>query len=453
MSGPKCTAYRCDESLTTAELRVAAHDTAMREAIRRREEAAREAALRAAYARDAAVREAKARNVRIEALTRFRDELAERYGDTVTVRLPEPLRLGEQATHLLEAWCAETGRALAAAERTLREQAARAFAADLFGDVTGEVTGDVTGDGAGRRPVGVAELLADRPKPTGGPGSARGEDGPGENTEDAGRTLTRVLSRLLPDCDASHRAEAHAAAVRVARAAGPGEARAWLTETRLRVQRANAAAEAGRRETEEAVRLLHDLDTPGAPDGTRGPGSTPDTEADSVRALLAEVVAGRRALDAPLRRRAAACRAAAEAEAERRYVVHTVTDVLADLGYRVSSGFETLTVADGTVRLSRGEWPDHAVNLVVDQRRGELRTAVVRTTAARGDDDAHLDVEREEQWCEDFRALRGRLAQAGLRTDVQVAVPPGQVPVPLAEPLPTAASGARTRPAYRERER
>ncbi|MEU9706406.1 hypothetical protein [Streptomyces sp. NPDC047981] len=432
MSGPKCTAYQVDESLTPAELRAAARDAAVREATRRRAEAARAAALQAAAARDAAVREVKTRNARIAALARSRDDLSERYGAAVAARPPAPLSVGTQATAELEAWCAQVDLELATVERELREQSARAFATELFADVTG--------DGAERRPVEAAALFADvsdRSEPV--------EPLEPAAPEDVAATLTRVLARLLPDCSEDHRARARSAAVRVAGASTPDEARTWLTETRLRVQRANEAVEAGRRDADEATRLLHDLGD------LEDLGSATEPDVDTVRAGLAEVVAGLRTLDEPLRRRAADCRAAAEAEVERRYVVTTVTDALTDLGYEVGEAFETLTVADGSLRLSRGEWPEHAVNLVVDQRSGQLRTALVRTAPGRGDDDARLDVEREEQWCADFDALRGRLAQAGLTTDVQVAVPPGQVPVPLA--VPTAAPRPQARPTHRERER
>ncbi|MFF9013843.1 hypothetical protein ACF09C_12870 [Streptomyces sp. NPDC014870] len=423
MSGPKCTAYQVDESLTPAELRAAARDAAVREATRRRAEAARAAALQAAAARDAAVREVKTRNARITALARSRDDLSERYGAAIAARPPAPLPIGTQATSELEAWCAQVDLELDAVERGLREQSARAFATELFADVTG--------DRAERRPVDAAALFADTSEPL-EPAAP----------EDVAATLTRVLARLLPDCSEDHRARARSAAVRVAEAHTPDEARTWLTETRLRVQRANEAVEAGRRDADEAIRLLHDLEDLG---------SATEPDVDAVRAGLAEVVAGHRTLDEALRRRAADCRAAAEAEAERAYVVTTVTDALTDLGYEVGGAFETLTVADGALRLSRGEWPEHAVNVVVDQRSGQLRTALVRTAPGRGDDDAHLDVEREEQWCADFDALRGRLAQAGLTTDVQVAVPPGQVPVPLA--VPVAAPRPQARPTHRERER
>ncbi|ROQ34866.1 hypothetical protein EDD98_3919 [Streptomyces sp. PanSC19] len=436
MSGPKCTTYQLDQSFTAAELRAAARDAAVREATRRRQEAAREAALRAAAARDAAVRGVKALNARITALSRARDDRGKQYGAAVSVQVPEPLVLGTQSTSELESWCAETDGALAGAERELREQTARALATELFVGMSGHT--------AGRRPAEAAELFADRPE--GSPAVPSGADGPRDGDEaareDVGQALARVLSRLLPDCDEDRRTAARAAAARVAAAATPDEARTWLTETRLRVQRANEAAEAARREAREAIELLHDLEE------LEGTG---ETEADSVRALLTEVVSGHRALDESLRRRAADCRAAAEAEAEQRYVVNTVTDALADLGYHVGEGFETLTVADGALRLSRSEWPEHAVNLAVDRQGGQLRTAVVRTAAGHGDDAAHLDVEREEQWCRDFQELRDRLAEAGLRTDVQVAVPPGRVPVPLvaapAAPVP------RARPGHRERER
>ncbi|MFD4315415.1 hypothetical protein [Streptomyces sp. NPDC058548] len=434
MSGPKCTTYVLDQSLTAAELRAAARDAAVREATRRRAEAARDAALLAAAARDAAVREVKTRNARITALALACEDLSEQYGAAIVVPpTPEPLRIGTLPTSQLEAWCAETDRALATAERELRERTARAFAADLFADMNGHAPG--------RRPIDAAELFADPSDP---PGTVDSEQ---EDEDEAARTdvewtLARVVSRLLPDCGTDHRADVGTAAERVAGATSLDEARTWLTETRLRVQRANAAVEAGRRDADEAIVLLHDLED------LEDAG---EADADSVRALLAEVVAGRRTLDEALRRRAAACRAAAEAEAEQRYVVNTVTDALIDLGYDVSRGFETLTVTDGTLRLSRSGWSEHAVNLVVDHQEGQLRTAVVRTAAGRGDDDAHIDVEREEQWCQDFHELRGRLAQAGLSTDVQVAVPPGQVPVPLV--VPSAVPSTRSLPRYRERDR
>ncbi|SEC27817.1 hypothetical protein [Streptomyces sp. TLI_105] len=439
MSGPKCTTYQLDQSFTAAELRAAARDAAVREATRRRQEAAREAALLAAAARDAAVRGVKTRNARIAALSLAREDLGKQYGAALSVRVPEPLllgTLGTPSTSELESWCAETDGTLATAERELREQTARALATELFADMSGHT--------AGRRPVDAAELFADRSEASPAEPSDAGvpRDGDEAAREDVGRALTRVLSRLLPDCGEDRRADARAAASRVAGAATLDEARTWLTETRLRVQRANAAAEAARHEAGEAIELLHDLEDFE---------STGETDVDSVRALLTEVVSGHRTLDESLRRRAADCRAAAQAEAEQRYVVNTVTDALVDLGYHVGEGFETLTVADGALRLSRSEWPEHAVNLAIDRQGGQMRTAVVRTAAGRGDDDAHLDVEREEQWCRDFHELRDRLARAGLRTDVQVAVPPGQVPVPLVV-APTA-PGPRARPGHRERER
>ncbi|WP_426403144.1 hypothetical protein ACN9M0_04450 [Streptomyces sp. R-07] len=434
MSGPKCTAYQFDESLSPEALRAVARNAALREATRRREDAAREAALRAAAARDAAVRAVRTRNARLAALTASREDLGEQYGSAITVRPPEPLRLGTQSTAELEAWCAETDRTLATAERELQEQTARAVATELFAGMTGRT--------AERRPVDAAELFADQPDASGTVGSAHeaeAEHADETAREDVERTLTRVLSRLLPDCGTGDRTDARLAAARAAEAATLDEARTWLTETRLRVQRANAAAETRRRDADEAIGLLHDLE------------HAREADVDPVRALLAEVAAGRRALDEPLRRRVADCRAAADAEAEQQYVVDTVTDALTDLGYHVGQGFETLTVRDGSLRLSRSEWPEHAVNLVIDQQGGQMRTAVVRTAAGGGDDDAHIDVEREERWCQDFHELRDRLARAGLSTDVQVAVPPGQVPVPLV--VPPVAAGTRARPRYRERDR
>ncbi|HEY7482859.1 MAG TPA: response regulator receiver protein [Streptosporangiaceae bacterium] len=227
---------------------------------------------------------------------------------------------------------------------------------------------------------------------------------------DIAEALTRVVARLPPDtAEADHRSVAEAAE-RVARAATPNEAEGLLTEVRLRVQRANENTE---------------------------------------------------------RRRAEAARAAAEqeareqAEAERQYVLDAVTTAFADMGYEVDTGFETLTARDGEVLLTRGEWPQHAVKLKVDDAsrasggaegslpQATLRAALLRTQAPRSDDERRLDVEREQQWCDAFEAARTRLAVAGIRSAVRWRIEPGEQRLPVTE----APATRRATPKARERRR
>ncbi|MEW2352508.1 response regulator receiver protein [Spirillospora sp. NPDC029432] len=212
------------------------------------------------------------------------------------------------------------------------------------------------------------------------------------------RTLERVLARLLPDAtEADRRAVAEAARL-LAGAVSPEEAEGVLTEVRLRVGAAN-------RRTEE------------------------------VRAEE--------------RRRAEERDAAEQAEAERRYVLGSITSAFEEMGYDVEGGFETLAPAgDGTVVLSRGSWPDHSVRMRVDDA-AHVRAKMVRTRPARSEDDRRLDVEREREWCEAFEAARERLAAAGVRSEVTWRLAPGVQELPVSG----AARQTGSRPAQRERRR
>ncbi|WP_067476935.1 response regulator receiver protein [Actinomadura hibisca] len=211
--------------------------------------------------------------------------------------------------------------------------------------------------------------------------------------------LERVLARLLPDTpEAERRAVADAARL-LADAATADDAESALTEVRLRIQDAN-------RRTEQ--------------------------------------------LREAARRRAAAQEAAEQAEAERRYVLDSITTAFEDLGYEVSAGFETVTADDGTLLLSKGNWPDHSVRMRVDDAR-QVRAAVVRTTEATSEDDRRVDVEREREWCDAFDAARDRLARAGVRSEVTWRLEPGVHELPVsAEARQT---GARTGRRERHRER
>jgi hypothetical protein len=222
-----------------------------------------------------------------------------------------------------------------------------------------------------------------------------GEQAPDQAEESIAAAVTRVLARLLPDTsEADHRSVAEAAA-RVAAAATASEAQGLLTEVRLRVQRANENT--GRRRTDAA-------------------------------------------------RQAAEREARAQAEAEREYVLDAVTSAFTDLGYEVDAGFETLTARDGEVLLTRGDWPQHAVKLQVDDAY-QVRAAMLRTEAPRSDDERRLDVEREQQWCDAFEAARARLAAAGVRSDIRWRLEPGR------QRLPVTARPAPRRPAAKARER
>ncbi|MBA9003801.1 response regulator receiver protein [Thermomonospora cellulosilytica] len=221
----------------------------------------------------------------------------------------------------------------------------------------------------------------------------------GTHRRERAATLVRVLGRLAPDASPADRELVAEAAGRLADAGTDAEAEALLTEVRLRVQQANERT-AARREEERRQAALRD--------------------------------------------------AAAQAEAERRYVQDAVTAAFEELGYEVDAGFETLTARDGEVVLSRGAWPDHRVRMRVEDGR-TIRAAIVRTREPRSEDDRRRDVERERQWCEAFEEARRRMAAAGVTATVTWRIEPGEHELPVVSRARQ--TRARTRQRARERGR
>ncbi|HEU5032048.1 MAG TPA: response regulator receiver protein [Spirillospora sp.] len=222
-----------------------------------------------------------------------------------------------------------------------------------------------------------------------------GRTPPPRRADDAQRTLERIMARLLPDAGEDER-RAVAQAARLLAAVGTAEeAEGVLHEVRLRIREAN-------RRTEDARERA--------------------------------------------RRRAAEREAAEQAEAERRYVLDSITAAFEDMGYEVQPGFETLTAGDGSVVLTKGAWPDHSVRMRVDGA-ARVEAAMVRERPAESEDDRRVDVEREREWCAAFEAARARLADGGIRSEVSWRLDPGvrELPVSAAPRQTGGRSGQRER--------
>lgn len=310
------------------------------------------------------------------------------------------------------AWRSRVEAWLADAEAQLVEQVTAAATATILSEELPNVADavrDALGPSLGK-PMTAAEALS----------ASSGE--PHTTDQDLRATLSRVLGRLASDVPADERREVLDAAARFVRALGSDEERAFLADVRIQVQRANEHAEIRRKDSELAAALLNDLEEFG-------------TDADDVREALRAVEAGQRVFDPELRLAAEDLADKATERAGRLRAKDELLDALSDLGYEVSEGFETVTARNGAVRLSRPDWPEHAVAVRLDGDTGRIRTAVLRTVDAGDSDDARrVDVERETQWCAAFAAAREKLADAGFGTEMAVATAPGQVRVPLAAP-------------------
>ncbi|WP_067455715.1 response regulator receiver protein [Actinomadura macra] len=217
--------------------------------------------------------------------------------------------------------------------------------------------------------------------------------------DDVQGTLERLMARLLPDAAEEERRAVAEAAGLLAGTGTPDEAEGVLQEVRLRIQAAN-------RRTEE-----------------------------------------HRAQE---RKSAAERDAAEQAEAERRYVLDSITTAFEDLGYEVQAGFETLTADGGALVLTRGGWPDHSVKMRVDDA-AHVRASMVREKPAESEDDRRVDVEREREWCEAFEAARERLAAAGISSEVAWRLDPGVRELPVSDGSRQTRGRAGRRERHRER--
>lgn len=404
---------------------------------------ARASALAEAERQDRVLREVIDRNARIAVLADAQREAG------TAVSLPAPLPSGDQSPEELMAWCTATDQALNEAERRITEHRATQLAAHVFAvpaeglraDFESRVVRPERGSHAEQSRPGAeqsdshveerrsgVEQRGSRAERDGleaergdskaeGPGSEGSDPGAGRGDSEAGPsgagdeqggslregravTLARVLARLAPNVTHGDQQRVAEAAGLLAEARTDGEAEGLLSEVRLRVQEANR---------------------------------------HSVQRRAEE------------RRRAAERDAEEQAEAERRYVLETVTTAFQEMGYEVDAGFETLTAHEGAVVLTRGNWPDHSVKMRVEDTN-QLRAAMVRTRAPANEDDRRRDAEREREWCEAFEAARERLAAAGIRSDVTWRVEPGDQELPVRAQARQTRTRVEQRARQRERE-
>jgi hypothetical protein len=308
----------------------------------------------------------------------------------VTVDLPVPIELAGRSADELTAWISEADARLTAAEESLAVAIAEAATGAIF---------DAASTSLRANPEERRSAAAPRPP-------ASPDD------------LTRVLKRLAPDAADEDRQAVAEAAEQAVHAPTASEAEGRLTELRIRIQRANERARERRDGRAAALRFLRELqDHPAA---------------EAVRSRLGEVADGSRPFDEGLRAEAARLVEEVQRQAERGYVADVLREAFGALGYEVGEGFETLTAQNGEAVLTRGDWPQHAVKVRLDDAR-QVRMALLRIEPAESDEQRRLDVEREEQWCASFDAARERLADAGVHADVRWRVEPGTQQLPVAQ--------------------
>ncbi|MEV0399862.1 response regulator receiver protein [Actinoallomurus sp. NPDC050550] len=345
---------------------------------------ARAQELQEAQELEKAVGEALDRTARIASLA----QAARRHG--VAVELPVPVEFSGRSADELAAWITEADARIAVAEESLAEAIAEAATGRIFDAVSTSIRA---------KPADGRSTAA--PLPTASPAD-----------------LTRLLKRLAPDATDEDRRAVTEAAEHSASASTASEAEGRLTEVRIRIQEANERARERRDGRAAALRFLRELEAHPA--------------AEDVRVRLREVADGVRLFDEELRAEAVRLVEDVQRQAEQEYVATVLREAFGELGYEVGDGFETLTAQDGDAVLTRGDWPQHAVKVRVDDAL-QVRMALLRTEPAESDEQRRLDVEREEQWCASFDEARRRLAEAGINADVRWRIEPGTQRLPVAQ--------------------
>lgn len=343
---------------------------------------------------EAAARQVIDVNARLDVLARHAPEAA--------ATLPAKLDPCGQSPDELTAWCTATTATIASVERELAERATSAALSVLRHTVDLD------------RPVTAAEAFTQYHQALAAETLAAEASASARVDED----VTRVLGRLSPTVSGPDRAAVLAAASRVTVSRPDVDHHILLDQLRLTVQRANEHAAAVRQDAVAAATMLAAI-----------PADTGDLERTRLRAELAEVVAAARPYDERLRARSADTAARVRAELERQYVLAAVLDSLDSLGYEVDGDYAASGTSQERVRLVRPDWPEHAVQLVLDQ--DQVRDAVVRRSAANGANARHEDREHEQQWCADKEKLQSTLDRHGLRMNRTELAAPGELELPV----------------------
>ncbi|GAB3430847.1 hypothetical protein [Actinophytocola sediminis] len=328
-------------------------------------------------------------NARLDVLARHAPELA--------ARLPATLDPCAQSPAELTAWCATTSATITALEQELAARAAAATVSVLRHTVDLD------------RPVTAAEAFDQYHQALAAKASAVRAPGVDED-------IARVLGRLSPTVTAADRAEVLAAASQVTVPRPDVDQHTLLDQLRLSVQRANQRARVRQEDAITAATMLAAI-----------PAEPADAERTRLRTDLADVLAARRAFDEPLRTRSARAAAVVREELEQQYVLAAMTDSLDALGYQLDTDYSTTVQR---VRLVRPDWPEHAVQLVLDG--DQVRDAVIRRTASAGTNARREDYEHEQQWCADKETLQSIMDDHGLRMDRTELAEPGERLLPVA---------------------
>lgn len=142
-----------------------------------------------------------------------------------------------------------------------------------------------------------------------------------------------------------------------------------------------------------------------------------DRQAKALVAMLTEVEAGEKELDAKLVHRAEQATADLREKEDRRYVAQVLADGFRELGYQVSESFETAFNTGGAVQLSHAEREGYAVEVSFDATSIALDAELVRTeknSHLTAEERERRDASAERSWCNDLAQVTSGARASGI---------------------------------------
>jgi hypothetical protein len=255
--------------------------------------------------------------------------------------------------------------------------------------------------------------------------------------------VARILARLELDVGEAVPVELDHLAKSIVLAPDLARAEVLAMELRLRVQRLSDARAVDNAGVEEARALLASM--------------AEDIPLELAQ-LLEEVVAGERAMDAPIRDLAHTALVTIEAQRKQlqeEAAAQVLEQSLRDLGYEVDGVENTFFMEGGVAHFQRHGWGEYFVRMRVGVEDKTLNFNVVRARgAAESAERRRVDAMAEDRWCSEFPKMLETLKARGITLDVKRLLGAGELPVQVvdASTLPAAVSAEQRRGTPKQQE-
>jgi hypothetical protein len=356
------------------------------------------------------------------------------YGPSIAAVPAAPRARPTSSVRRLQAATAEVQATLARHRPLLRESVAAAAQRDVGRLLAAAVTAPAPAEAVVGRPAGSTSVAsATRPDQQTQDQQTQDQQTQDQQTQDQRAQDQRAqqrradlvrragaqLARLPADTPDRTRSACEQAVAEIGTTGSEARVRLLLEDLAQRVRRAGQASEraaAARRALQQLAARLEAVT-----DGSAAGSSQVQAELDAALAEPEPTVPD------GLAARVAGVVEQADRAHRRRVVAAALSVSLADLGYQVAEGFETVLAGEGVAYAAMPKAEGYGLKVLLDRGQDTIRTQVVRSAAASPDPSG--DAAAEQTFCDEYGTLLGRLRRHGVDPTALAATPPGQVPV------------------------